>query len=230
MTRLLRTIPLRARLRQPGRAVQRIATAWRWPLARRVSPTRFAGSGPVAIAYDVRGRGAALVLIQGVGIGRWGWSPVADRLARRFQVITIDNRGIGASGSHSATPQIRTMAEMSWPSWIMPASSTPASSAPASASFLTSKAKLEQFVSKTLGPATLRRRPKVAERLAAAKRAHPQSERAWRAQAATRLLQFGELEVVPGPHNANHGAADHVGELVLTFLHHRVLDQHGQTG
>jgi pimeloyl-ACP methyl ester carboxylesterase len=52
---------------------------------------------------------------------------------------------------------------------------------------------------------------------------------AW-AQAATRLLQFGELEVVPGPHNANYGAADHVGELVLTFLHHRVLDQDGQTG
>jgi pimeloyl-ACP methyl ester carboxylesterase len=62
-----------------------------------VGPTRFARNGSVALAYDVRGRGSPLVLIQGVGVGRWGWEPVAARLARRFQVITIDNRGIGAS-------------------------------------------------------------------------------------------------------------------------------------
>jgi pimeloyl-ACP methyl ester carboxylesterase len=40
---------------------------------------------------------------------------------------------------------------------------------------------------------------------------------AW-AQAATRLLRFGELAVVPGPHNANYGSADHLAELVLAFL------------
>jgi pimeloyl-ACP methyl ester carboxylesterase len=57
-----------------------------------VGPTRLANNGPVALAYDLRGRGAPLVLIQGVGVGRWGWEPVAARLARRFQVITIDNR------------------------------------------------------------------------------------------------------------------------------------------
>jgi pimeloyl-ACP methyl ester carboxylesterase len=62
-----------------------------------VGPTRHARNGPVALADDIRGRGSPLVLIQGVGIGRWGWEPVADRLTRRFQVITIDNPGIGAS-------------------------------------------------------------------------------------------------------------------------------------
>ena len=52
---------------------------------------------------------------------------------------------------------------------------------------------------------------------------------AW-AQAATRLLPLGELAVVPGPHNANYGAADHLGRLVVAFLHRRLLGQDGQAG
>jgi pimeloyl-ACP methyl ester carboxylesterase len=52
---------------------------------------------------------------------------------------------------------------------------------------------------------------------------------AW-AQAATRLLPLSELAVVPGPHNANYDGADHLAELVLAFLHRRVLDQDGQPG
>ncbi|HEV2919348.1 MAG TPA: alpha/beta hydrolase, partial [Actinomycetota bacterium] len=45
---------------------------------------------------------------------------------------------------------------------------------------------------------------------------------AW-ARAATRLLPHGELAVVPGPHNANYAAADHLADLVLAFLRSRVL-------
>jgi pimeloyl-ACP methyl ester carboxylesterase len=44
---------------------------------------------------------------------------------------------------------------------------------------------------------------------------------AWAATAA-RLPPHGELAVVPGPHNANYGAADHLGALVRAFLHRRV--------
>ena len=51
--------------------------------------------------------------------------------------------------------------------------------------------------------------------------------RAW-AAAAARLPPLGELAVVPGPHNANYGAADHLGELVRAFLHRRVQAQGGQ--
>jgi pimeloyl-ACP methyl ester carboxylesterase len=51
---------------------------------------------------------------------------------------------------------------------------------------------------------------------------------AW-AQAATRLLPFGELAVVPGPHNANYGAAGHLAELVLAFLQQDVLTRDDQT-
>ena len=50
---------------------------------------------------------------------------------------------------------------------------------------------------------------------------------AW-AQTATRLLPHGELGIVPGPHNANYGASDHLAELVLAFLQQRVLAQDGQ--
>jgi pimeloyl-ACP methyl ester carboxylesterase len=52
---------------------------------------------------------------------------------------------------------------------------------------------------------------------------------AW-AQAATSLLPLGELAVVPGPHNANYGAADHLGRLVLAFLGRRLLRLDGQAG
>lgn len=52
---------------------------------------------------------------------------------------------------------------------------------------------------------------------------------AW-ARAASRLLPLGELAVVPGPHNANYGAADHLAELVLAFLRRWILTQDGQVG
>jgi pimeloyl-ACP methyl ester carboxylesterase len=110
---LLRVGRLPAVLRQARRAVARtaIAVPWRRTAASRVPPTRFADNGPVRIAYDVRGRGRPLVLVQGVGVGRWGWHPVADRLARRCQVITIDNRGIGASDTPPGPFTIRAMAQ-----------------------------------------------------------------------------------------------------------------------
>ena len=52
---------------------------------------------------------------------------------------------------------------------------------------------------------------------------------AW-AQAATRLLLLGELAVVPGPHNANYGAADRLTDLILTFLRKRILAEDTQAG
>jgi len=56
-----------------------------------------ASNGEVKIAYDVEGDGAPLLLIHGLGYGRWGWQPVAERLARRYRTIRFDNRGYGES-------------------------------------------------------------------------------------------------------------------------------------
>jgi 3-oxoadipate enol-lactonase len=51
----------------------------------------------VRIAWEERGEGDAVLLIQGLGYGRWGWDPVLPGLAERYRVLTFDNRGIGES-------------------------------------------------------------------------------------------------------------------------------------
>jgi 3-oxoadipate enol-lactonase len=246
-----------ATLRQLGHSLRRrAAVRLRLPGTARVGPTRLARNGPVALAYDVRGRGSPLVLIQGVGVGRWGWEPVADRLARRFQVITIDNRGIGASDAPPGHYSTRAMADdvlavldhagvrqaslvgtslggmiaqelaLAHPEWVdrlvlvatipggprsrpMPLGTTYLF---AWAPFMTSQAKLQQFVHRTLGPETLRRRPKVARRLAARKLAHPQSQHAWRAQTEAGMLfnPLGRQRRITQPTLVVEGTADQV--------------------
>lgn len=51
----------------------------------------------VHIAWERRGSGVPVVLIHGLGYARWGWEPVADALAERYEAVLLDNRGIGAS-------------------------------------------------------------------------------------------------------------------------------------
>lgn len=63
--------------------------------------TRQDGGELVELAYETRvdaGPEAPwVVLIHGLGYGRWGWEPVLDGLAERFRLVWFDNRGIGAS-------------------------------------------------------------------------------------------------------------------------------------
>ena len=49
------------------------------------------------LAWDSQGEGAPLLLIHGLGYTRQGWGPLRGRLARRYRVISFDNRGIGES-------------------------------------------------------------------------------------------------------------------------------------
>jgi 3-oxoadipate enol-lactonase len=49
------------------------------------------------IVWQAIGDGHPLLLIQGLGYGRWGWDPVVPALAERYRVLTFDNRGIGES-------------------------------------------------------------------------------------------------------------------------------------
>ncbi len=66
-----------------------------------MSRTRYARSGSLRIAYELRGalhwRRPWLVLIQGMGLDRFGWEPVLHRLRRRFRLVLVDNRGTGHS-------------------------------------------------------------------------------------------------------------------------------------
>lgn len=73
-----------------------------------MSRTRYARSGDLRIAYEVRGvavsRRPALLLIQGLGFDRAGWGPAIGSLQRRFRLVLVDNRGSGrspAAGSFS---------------------------------------------------------------------------------------------------------------------------------
>src|SRR5215207_1956803 len=49
--------------------------------------------------YDIHGSGAAVVLVPGFASGAWSWAWQVDELAKHFQVITFDPRGIARSGS-----------------------------------------------------------------------------------------------------------------------------------
>ena len=60
--------------------------------------TRFAKVNGVHIAYRVHGEGPPLVLVMGYRLSSAAWPRTfVEGLARRFSVITLDNRGTGQS-------------------------------------------------------------------------------------------------------------------------------------
>jgi pimeloyl-ACP methyl ester carboxylesterase len=80
------------------------------------------------------------------------------------------------------------------------------------APLMRSEQRLRGFVEHTLGPGTLRRRARVVRRLMALKRAHPQSEQAWRAQATAGVLfdPLGRQRRITQPTLVLQGTADQV--------------------
>jgi 3-oxoadipate enol-lactonase len=62
------------------------------------------------IAWEERGSGAPLLLIQGLGYARWSWEPIVPRLAERYRVLFFDNRGIGESDKPEGPYTARLMA------------------------------------------------------------------------------------------------------------------------
>ena len=46
-----------------------------------------------SIDYDIHGEGPPLLLISGLGFGRWGWFKQVPAFSRHFQTITFDIRG-----------------------------------------------------------------------------------------------------------------------------------------
>ena len=46
-----------------------------------------------SIDYDVQGEGPPLLLINGLGFGRWGWFKQIPAFTRHFRTITFDVRG-----------------------------------------------------------------------------------------------------------------------------------------
>jgi 3-oxoadipate enol-lactonase len=81
---------------------------------RRARRTRYARSGELRIAYELRGtmhrRRPWLVLVQGMGFDRSGWEPVLPSLGRSFRLVLVDNRGAGGSDRPAGSFTVADMA------------------------------------------------------------------------------------------------------------------------
>jgi 3-oxoadipate enol-lactonase len=79
-----------------------------------VSRTRYARSGDLRIAYEMRGtmhrQRPWLVLIQGMGFDRSGWDPVLRKLRHHFRLVLVDNRGFGRSDRSAGLFAVAAMA------------------------------------------------------------------------------------------------------------------------
>lgn len=64
-----------------------------------------------ALAYEICGNGPPVVFIQGLGIHGVAWTPQIDALARHFECLWFDNRGLGLSQPLGAGLTIEQMAE-----------------------------------------------------------------------------------------------------------------------
>ena len=75
---------------------------------------RYARSGPLKIAFELRGavhrRRPWLVLVQGMGFDHSGWEPVLRKLRRRFRLVLVDNRGTGRSDRPAGSFAVADMA------------------------------------------------------------------------------------------------------------------------
>ena len=62
------------------------------------------------LAYEISGGGPAVLMIQGIGVVGNGWRPQVDGLGARYELLTFDNRGIGASELRGGALDISTLA------------------------------------------------------------------------------------------------------------------------
>jgi pimeloyl-ACP methyl ester carboxylesterase len=63
------------------------------------------------LAYELRGEGPPVLLIQGVGVHGGGWRPQVDTLQQGYRCLSFDNRGMGRSQPLGARLSVEQMAE-----------------------------------------------------------------------------------------------------------------------
>jgi pimeloyl-ACP methyl ester carboxylesterase len=63
------------------------------------------------LAYDIRGDGDPVILLQGVGLHGDGWLPQTNALSSQFRCVTIDNRGMGRSQPPAGPITVEQLAE-----------------------------------------------------------------------------------------------------------------------
>jgi pimeloyl-ACP methyl ester carboxylesterase len=60
--------------------------------------------------HQLRGRGAPLLLLNGLGLDLSSWGPIADALAEERRLVLVDARGTGGSGPPATPTTTATMA------------------------------------------------------------------------------------------------------------------------
>ena len=68
----------------------------------------------VEVYYELAGSGPPVLFIQGVGVAGGGWGSQVSDLAKDFQTLVFDNRGLGKSIPCRGPITIEAMAEDAW--------------------------------------------------------------------------------------------------------------------
>lgn len=71
----------------------------------------FHHSHQTELYYEIHGQGYPVVLIAGYTCDSSFWQPILDELSQQFQVIVLDNRGIGKTKDHAACLSAEIMAD-----------------------------------------------------------------------------------------------------------------------
>lgn len=65
----------------------------------------------IELYYETIGSGQPLMLIAGLASDSQSWQPLVEGLSRHYQLILLDNRGVGRTQPHSASSSIEQMAD-----------------------------------------------------------------------------------------------------------------------
>lgn len=67
--------------------------------------------GDLHLYYEVHGKGIPFLLIAGLASDSQSWQPIIGELSGHYQVIVLDNRGVGRTSPHEVETSITLMAE-----------------------------------------------------------------------------------------------------------------------
>jgi len=65
----------------------------------------------VDLVYEIQGEGPPLMLVAGLASDSQSWQPILEDLSRQYQVITLDNRGVGRTMPQDVETSIQQISD-----------------------------------------------------------------------------------------------------------------------
>ena len=65
----------------------------------------------IDLVYQIQGKGPPLMLVAGLASDSQSWHPILEDLSRQYQVITLDNRGVGRTTPQDIETSIQKIAD-----------------------------------------------------------------------------------------------------------------------